>query len=163
MKLIINYQPAKFQIPQLSEANCTEVGIRHPKKHYDVIMTSLQNIWLSKLHILWNLIEAASLLNFIGLGFLDQILRGLVENTRSPDLRALKSPALSGKNNPGSLQIAFLNNVLSKLKFLIKKTKIVFKLMLRWDSVIKTLRVVASPVLSTESTLHIFSHKPLHR
>ena len=31
-KLIIMYQPAKFQIPQLSESNFTEVGIRHPKK-----------------------------------------------------------------------------------------------------------------------------------
>ena len=40
VKLIISYQPAKFQIPQLSESNFTEAGIRHPKKplgrHYDV-------------------------------------------------------------------------------------------------------------------------------
>ena len=64
VKLIISYQPAKFQIPQLSEL-FTEDGIRHPKNHYDVIMTSLQNIWFSKLHILWNLIEAISLPNFI--------------------------------------------------------------------------------------------------
>ena len=32
VKLIISYQPAKFQIPQLSESNFTEVGIRHPRK-----------------------------------------------------------------------------------------------------------------------------------
>ena len=31
-KLIISCQPAKFQIPQLSESNFTEVGMRHPKK-----------------------------------------------------------------------------------------------------------------------------------
>ena len=37
VKLVISYQPAKFQIPQLSESNFTEVGIRHPK----TIMTSL--------------------------------------------------------------------------------------------------------------------------
>ena len=52
VKLIISYQPAKFQIPQLSESNFTEVGIRHPKNNYDIIMTSLHNIWFSKLHIL---------------------------------------------------------------------------------------------------------------
>ena len=28
VKLIINYQPVKFRIPQLSESNFTEVGIR---------------------------------------------------------------------------------------------------------------------------------------
>ena len=36
---------------KLSESSFTEVGIKHPKKHYDVIMTSLHNIWFSKLHI----------------------------------------------------------------------------------------------------------------
>ena len=54
VKLIISYQPTRFQISQLSESNftCTEVGIRHPKNHHDVIMTSLHNIWFSKFHIL---------------------------------------------------------------------------------------------------------------
>ena len=42
---------------------------------------SFHNIWFAKLHILYNLMEAISLPNFIGLGFLDQVLRGLVENT----------------------------------------------------------------------------------
>ena len=56
-------------------------------------MTSFQNIWLSKLHILKNLIEAISLPKFISLGCLDQILRGGgVENTPS-DLHALKKPS----------------------------------------------------------------------
>ena len=32
VKLIISYEPAKFQIPQLSESNFTEIGIRNPKK-----------------------------------------------------------------------------------------------------------------------------------
>ena len=50
--MIISYQPAKFQIPQLSELNFTEVSIRHLQKHYDVIMTSLHNYWFLKLHIL---------------------------------------------------------------------------------------------------------------
>ena len=36
MKLIISYQPANFQIPQLSESNFTEIGIRHPQNNYDV-------------------------------------------------------------------------------------------------------------------------------
>ena len=40
MKLVTCYQPAKFQISQLSESNFTEVFIRHPRKplrrHYDV-------------------------------------------------------------------------------------------------------------------------------
>ena len=41
MKLAISYQPAKFQITQLSESNFPEVFIRHPKrKYYGVIMTS---------------------------------------------------------------------------------------------------------------------------
>ena len=56
-KLVISYQPAKLQIPQLSESNFTEVFIRQPKNHYDAIMTSVHNIWLSKFHILKNLIE----------------------------------------------------------------------------------------------------------
>ena len=51
VKLVINYQPAKFQISQLSESNCAEISIRHPKNRYDVNMTSLHNMWLSKLHI----------------------------------------------------------------------------------------------------------------
>ena len=36
MKLVISYQPAKFQIPQLSELIFTEVFIRHLKNHDDV-------------------------------------------------------------------------------------------------------------------------------
>ena len=57
-------------------------------------MTSLRNIWFSKLHILWNLIEGISFPNFIGLGCLDQILRGPVKNTPPPpDLHALKKPS----------------------------------------------------------------------
>ena len=40
VKIVTGYQPAKFQILQLSESNFTEVGIRHHKKplwrHYDV-------------------------------------------------------------------------------------------------------------------------------
>ena len=35
MKLVISYQPAKFQIPQLSELIFTEVFIRPLKNHYD--------------------------------------------------------------------------------------------------------------------------------
>ena len=31
VKLVISYQPAKFQTPQLFESNFTEVFIRHPK------------------------------------------------------------------------------------------------------------------------------------
>ena len=58
--------------------------IKTPKSDYDVIMTSLQNICFSKLHILQNLIENINLPNFIGLGYLDQILRGLVENISPP-------------------------------------------------------------------------------
>ena len=38
VKLVISYQPAKFQMPQLSDSNFKEVGIRHLKK---TIMTSL--------------------------------------------------------------------------------------------------------------------------
>ena len=53
----------------------TEVGIRHQKHHYDVIMTSFHNIGHSKFHILWNIIQAISLPSFIGLGCLDKILR----------------------------------------------------------------------------------------
>ena len=49
MKLVIGFQPAKFQICQLSKSNLTEVGIRHPKHNYDVTMTSINNIWFSKL------------------------------------------------------------------------------------------------------------------
>ena len=98
VKLIISYQPAKFQISQLSESNFTEVFIRHPNKNDDVIVTSLHNIWFSKLHILQNFIEAISLPNFIGLNCLDQILQGLVENT-PPRLNKLsKSPVLKGLN-----------------------------------------------------------------
>ena len=52
VKLVISYQPEKFQILQLFESNFTEVFKRHPKYHYDVIMTSFHNIWLSKLNIL---------------------------------------------------------------------------------------------------------------
>ena len=38
MNLDIGYQPAKFQIPELSESNFTGVFKRHPQK---TIMTSL--------------------------------------------------------------------------------------------------------------------------
>ena len=38
VKLVFSYQPAKFQIPQLSESNFIETFIGHPKK---TIMTSL--------------------------------------------------------------------------------------------------------------------------
>ena len=44
----------KVSNPHLFESNFTEVFIRQPKYHYDVIMTSFHNIWLSKLHILHN-------------------------------------------------------------------------------------------------------------
>ena len=40
VKLIIGYQPAKFETSRLSGSNFTEVGIRHQKHNYDVIMTS---------------------------------------------------------------------------------------------------------------------------
>ena len=57
-------------------------------------MTSFHNIWLSKLHILYSSIEAISLLNFIGLGCLDQILRGGGGwKTLPSDLHALKKPS----------------------------------------------------------------------
>ena len=51
-KLPISYQAAKFQIPQLSEPNFSEVSIRHSKTNYHLIMMSLHNIWFHKLHIL---------------------------------------------------------------------------------------------------------------
>ena len=56
-------------------------------------MTSFHNIWFSKLHILYNLIEAISLPNFIGLGCLDQILRGGRWKTPPTDLHALTKPS----------------------------------------------------------------------
>ena len=40
MKLLLSYQAADFQAPQLFKSNFTEVSIRHPKNDYDVIMTS---------------------------------------------------------------------------------------------------------------------------
>ena len=52
VKLIKGYQPAKVQMSQLSGSDFTEVGLRHQKHNYDVIMTSFQNIGLSKLHFL---------------------------------------------------------------------------------------------------------------
>ena len=76
--------------------NFTEVFIRHPKKHYDVIITPLHNIWSPKLHILWNLIEGISLPNFIGLGCRDHILLGLVENTFPQTYTLSKSQVLIG-------------------------------------------------------------------
>ena len=76
MKLIISYQPGKCQIPELSESNFTEFGIRHPSYIRQAIMTSLHNIWFSKLHTLWKLIETISFPGFIDLNCLDQILRG---------------------------------------------------------------------------------------
>ena len=89
MKLYISYQPAKFQISQLSESNFTEVFIRHPKRYYDVSMTSLNNIWFSKLHIFQNLIEDISLPSFIGLGCVDQILQRADEKHPTPDLHVI--------------------------------------------------------------------------
>ena len=59
-------------------------------------MTSLQNFWFSKLHILQNLIGTICLPNFIDLGCLDQILRGLVENTLPQTYTLSKSPLLIG-------------------------------------------------------------------
>ena len=45
MKLVTSYQPAYFQIHQLSESNLTEVFITHPTKqllhHYDVTLQYL--------------------------------------------------------------------------------------------------------------------------
>ena len=35
-----------------SESNFTEVCLRHPKSHYDLIMTSFHNLSFLKLHIL---------------------------------------------------------------------------------------------------------------
>ena len=51
VKLVMSYQPVKFQISQLSESKFTGISVRHPKNHYDVIMASLHNIWFSKSHI----------------------------------------------------------------------------------------------------------------
>ena len=48
---MISYRPAKFPIPQLSESNFTEAGIRHPKH---TITTSLQQYLV---FILENLIK----------------------------------------------------------------------------------------------------------
>ena len=79
-----NLSSCQVSNPSVIWINFTEVAIRHPKKHHDAIMTSLHTIWFSKLYILWKLIEAISLPNFIGLGCLNQILRGLVENTPPP-------------------------------------------------------------------------------
>ena len=59
-------------------------------------MTSFHNILLSKLHIFYNFIEAIiTLSNFIGLGCLDQILRGGGGGCKTPlsDLHALKKPS----------------------------------------------------------------------
>ena len=70
------------------------ISLDTPKNHYDVIMTSLHSIWLSKLYILKNVINSISLPNFIGLDCLNQILRGLVENTPSQTYMLSKSPVL---------------------------------------------------------------------
>ena len=43
VKLVISYQAANFQIPQLSESNFTEVFTKN-KNYFYVIMTSLHNI-----------------------------------------------------------------------------------------------------------------------
>ena len=59
-------------------------------------MTSLHNIWFSKLHILQNLIEAISLPNSIALGCLNQILRGMVENIPPQTYTLSKSPVIFG-------------------------------------------------------------------
>ena len=52
VNLNLGYQPAKFQVSRLSGSNYTEVGIRHKKHNYDIIITLLFNIRFSKLHIL---------------------------------------------------------------------------------------------------------------
>ena len=79
--MIISYQPAKFQIPQLSELNFTEVGIRHFQKHYDVIMTSLHNYLVFKIVHFIEVNKSCLVAKVHCLAFLDQILWGLVENT----------------------------------------------------------------------------------
>ena len=58
----------------LSGSNFSEVSIRHQRHNYDAIMTSFHNTGFSKLHILLNITQAISLVRFIGLGCLDQIL-----------------------------------------------------------------------------------------
>ena len=98
VKLFICYQAAKFQVPQLSESNFTEVSVRNPPKpllrHHDVTSKYL----VFKITHFVELIGAISLPNFIDLGCLDQILRGLVENTPpSPsDLHALPKISFVG-------------------------------------------------------------------
>ena len=97
MKLIISYQPAEFQIPQLSESNFTEVGIRHPKKqllrHYDI---TSQYLVFKSAHFV-ELHRSYQPANFIGLGFLDQILRGWWKTPLPPQIYTLsKSLVLVG-------------------------------------------------------------------
>ena len=96
MKLIISYQPAKFQIPQLSELNFTEVGIRHLQKHYEVIMMSLHNYLVFEIAHFVELNKSCLLPKFIGIAFSDQILRGLVVNTPPQTYTLSKSPVLIG-------------------------------------------------------------------
>ena len=91
-------QLAKFQISLLSGSNFTEARIKQQKHHFNIIMTSFHNIALSKLHILLKIIDAISLLSFIVLGYLDQILQRQVDNTPSPtDLtRSKKAQSFKG-------------------------------------------------------------------
>ena len=94
LKLVIRHQPAKFQMPQLSESNCTEVFIGHPKnllwRHYDVSSEYLafKIAYLVELNKKYKPLK-----DFIGVGCLDKILQGLVESTPCPDLHALKKPS----------------------------------------------------------------------
>ena len=90
----------------------------------NTIMTSLLNIWFLKLHILKKLIEGISLPNFIGLGCLVQILRGLVEP--QPDLHALRKPSPYRVKKFDYSQVA-----ISPIN--VKLENDIFKRMLGWD------------------------------
>ena len=97
VKLVISYQPAKFQILLLSQSKFTEVFIGHSKvplwRHYDVTSQYLH----FKISHFVKRNQRYQLAKFIGLSWLDQVLRGLVENTPHPlphpDLQALKKPS----------------------------------------------------------------------
>ena len=89
---MISYRPAKLPIPQLSESNCTEAGIRHSKH---TITTSLQQYLV---FILENLIkvnyQAAKFHwpRLSGSNFTRGGGGGGVENTPT-DLYSLKNPS----------------------------------------------------------------------
>ena len=104
MRLIISCQPAKFKIPQLSESNFTEVGIRHPQNSYDITSQYL----VFKIAHFIELYRSYQPANFIGLGCLDQILRGLVENTPPQTYTLSKSPVLIG------LKVTFLGRFITE-------------------------------------------------